>query len=354
MKNVSLAMIVKNEEKYIQRCLESVKPFVNEMIVVDTGSIDKTVEIAKEMGAVVYHFDWVDDFSKARNFSLSKVTGDWVLVLDADEYVTGNIKNELKNHMEEKQEEKQIGRIKIVSRFMDEKDSVEKEAISYVSRFFPKGIEFEGRIHEQLNSELKRVKMNVEVKHDGYFEADKSERNLPLLLKELEEKPNDPYIQFQLARGYKKKQDVREATKYYRNSYKELTKNESYAPELIMEYLNCLKDRKLYENATKIIQREESLMWNIPDFHYFIGLFYMEYQDTSLLNVQTRFKIIEGSFLTCIKLGEEKALVKGVGSYLAEYNLGVFYEVLGERKRANHLFRESYSKGFKKAKERIK
>jgi tetratricopeptide (TPR) repeat protein len=85
---LSLCMIVKDEEETIARALMSVKPVVAEMIVVDTGSTDRTKKIAAELGAKVFDFQWTDNFSDARNFSLSKATGDWILVLDADEVIS--------------------------------------------------------------------------------------------------------------------------------------------------------------------------------------------------------------------------------------------------------------------------
>src|SRR3972149_5420178 len=86
--SVSLCMIVKNEETYLADSLKSAKPFVDEIIVVDTGSTDSTVEIAQAFGAKVVHFPWRDDFAAARNESLRHATGDWVLVMDADERLT--------------------------------------------------------------------------------------------------------------------------------------------------------------------------------------------------------------------------------------------------------------------------
>jgi glycosyltransferase involved in cell wall biosynthesis len=85
---LSLCMIVKNEEQHLTRCLLSVKPAVDEMIVVDTGSTDSTKDIARAFGAKVFDFPWTNDFSEARNFSLSKAFGDWILVLDADEVIS--------------------------------------------------------------------------------------------------------------------------------------------------------------------------------------------------------------------------------------------------------------------------
>ncbi|BAZ06829.1 glycosyltransferase [Calothrix sp. NIES-3974] len=82
---LSLCMIVKNEETALPGCLQSVVDTVDEIVILDTGSTDKTVEIANQFGAQVYHFPWCDDFSAARNQALEYVSGDWVLVLDADE-----------------------------------------------------------------------------------------------------------------------------------------------------------------------------------------------------------------------------------------------------------------------------
>ncbi|HYF75279.1 MAG TPA: glycosyltransferase family 2 protein, partial [Candidatus Nitrosocosmicus sp.] len=84
---VSLCMIVKNEEKFLENCLKSVKDFVDEMIVVDTGSADRTVEIAKSHNARVFYFEWINDFAAARNYALDQATGEYVLVMDADEYL---------------------------------------------------------------------------------------------------------------------------------------------------------------------------------------------------------------------------------------------------------------------------
>ena len=84
---LSLCMIVKNEKAFLERCLKSVQGLVDEIIVVDTGSRDKTKEIALRFGAKVYDFNWCDDFSLARNEWLKYATGDWILVLDADEMI---------------------------------------------------------------------------------------------------------------------------------------------------------------------------------------------------------------------------------------------------------------------------
>ena len=83
---ISQCMIVKNEEANIERALSWGKGVVSEQIVVDTGSTDRTVEIAERMGAKIYHFEWIDDFAAAKNFAISKAKYEWIALLDADEY----------------------------------------------------------------------------------------------------------------------------------------------------------------------------------------------------------------------------------------------------------------------------
>lgn len=94
MISLSLCMIVRDEEKVIKRCLNSVTEIVDEIIIVDTGSIDNTKEIVKEFTDKIYDFEWIDDFSKARNFSFSKATKEYILWMDADEYF--NEENQIK------------------------------------------------------------------------------------------------------------------------------------------------------------------------------------------------------------------------------------------------------------------
>lgn len=96
MMTFSLCMIVKNEAKILKRCLDSICDLMDEIIIVDTGSTDNTVEIAKQYTDKIYYFEWVEDFSKARNFSFSKATMDYIYCADADEYLDENNHEQLK------------------------------------------------------------------------------------------------------------------------------------------------------------------------------------------------------------------------------------------------------------------
>ena len=97
---LSLCMIVKDEERTLERCLNSVKSFINEIIIVDTGSKDKTKEIAKGFNAKIYDFKWINDFAAARNFSFRKATSDYILWLDGDDFINSEDITKIENLLE--------------------------------------------------------------------------------------------------------------------------------------------------------------------------------------------------------------------------------------------------------------
>jgi glycosyltransferase involved in cell wall biosynthesis len=192
---LSLAMIVKNESRCLARCLQSVKGIVDEMVVADTGSGDDTPKIARQFGAKLSHFDWVDDFAAARNFSIHQTTGDWILILDADEWAGENLAGEITRFIRGRPA---VGRLKVVSDFRRNNQTFRSQCV--MPRLFPRGAYFEGRIHEQLISSLPRVNLRGELWHDGYLEMQKKgDRNLKLLAAELKRDPDNAYLLYQLA-----------------------------------------------------------------------------------------------------------------------------------------------------------
>jgi glycosyltransferase involved in cell wall biosynthesis len=148
-------MITKNEEFKLKRCLESVKDIVNEIIIVDTGSTDKTKDIALEFGAKIYDYKWDDNFANARNYAVSKSSGDWNLILDADEFITNIDLDSVYKFMDSK--DSVIGQIKIVNLF--EQDGEIRKSNSFISRLAPNGIYFSGSIHEQLDCSYPRKRV---------------------------------------------------------------------------------------------------------------------------------------------------------------------------------------------------
>jgi GT2 family glycosyltransferase/Tfp pilus assembly protein PilF len=199
---ISVCLITKDEEKFIGRCLRSVQSIACQIIVMDTGSTDRTVEIAREHGAEVHSFAWCDDFAAARNAALEHATGDWILVLDADEELMAR---EAETLSREIRTPAVLGyRIPIIDA------GREKEGCSYVPRLFRNapGLFFVGRIHEQAFSSiqvrcqqwgLKHQIGATRLLHHGYTDEvlekrGKIERNLRLLRQAIEELPGEPNL----------------------------------------------------------------------------------------------------------------------------------------------------------------
>ena len=188
---LSLCMIVKNEEKFLGQCLESVKDIVDEMIIVDTGSEDRTVEIAESYGAKVYHHPWQGSFSEARNHALQYATCDWILQMDADEQL------EVQDIPIIKEVVKGTQYNAIYVALLN--DSPEGWTKHYFQRIYRRGkAHYEGIVHNQLIYEGADLRTEIRVYHWGYnlSEAEmqaKFKRSGELLLKQLEDDGTDPF-----------------------------------------------------------------------------------------------------------------------------------------------------------------
>ncbi|WP_102264377.1 glycosyltransferase [Mesobacillus jeotgali] len=351
MKTLALIMIVKNEQKKIKRCIDSVKDFVSEIIIVDTGSTDNTRDIALEKGANVFEYEWNHNFSNARNFSISKSTCDWNLVLDADEYILSG--HHLLNDFINKSDN-EIGRINILSKYLvNEQEQIES---SYVSRVFPNnGIFFTGRVHEQLDTDLPRVNIPVEVSHDGYYQTDKTERNLPLLLDELSVSPNDDYILYQIGKQYYLKQEYIKANSYFDLSYKKISNNVNYKNKMVIDYIYSLIKSGNFELGLQIIEEEKNNLLFSTDFHFICGVFYMELVFSNVNKYINFFPYIEREYLTCLNIDKNKKqeMVMGTGSFLALYNLGTLYESTGNISKAIDCYKKSWEYMYQPARKRI-
>lgn len=168
---ISLCMIVRNEEEYIRKCLDSVKDFVDEIIIVDTGSSDNTQNICKEFGAKIYDYVFMDDFSDARNYSLSLATGSWILVLDADESIDSRDGGKLKNLITEMEVQGKKGCA--FTRYDYFNNGGWSEA--NIVRFFKndRQIKYIGEVYEQVNIKNEETYYNkknaIKIHHFGYL-----------------------------------------------------------------------------------------------------------------------------------------------------------------------------------------
>lgn len=348
---ISLVMIVKNEEKVLARCLESVKELVDEMVIVDTGSKDRTIEIAKSFGAKIYHYQWQNDFGAARNFALDQATTKWRLVLDADEYlVQGNrkeIEEVLNNHC--------VGMIERIDGFYQDEEL--KYARSFITRLIPEGTKYEGKIHEQVKTSLPFVKLPLQFEHDGYLHQDKSERNLKLLFDVVEKRPDDSYMLYQLAHTLFLAKREKESIQYYHTFYAICNDvNSNYRASAIVDYLYNIVEVKEWEIGLEVIQHEETRYSDYADFTNVCAHFYRELILSDIKKYIKYLPLIEEYYIKSLENGESIKYdsVEGAGSYLAAYNLGVWYEVTKQFDKALTCYDMAVEWGYEKAAERKK
>jgi glycosyltransferase involved in cell wall biosynthesis len=221
MGTLTLSMIVKNEAHRLAECLESVKEIADEIVIVDTGSTDDTVKIAENIGAKLFYFEWIKDFSAARNFALSKSSGDLILYLDADEKLTSKSIKEI-NRLKQKPE--RAGYNCVVTSL--DSEFGRDNSMLYV-RLFSNSvrIEFTGKVHEQILPSLlannyKIIDTKIEIIHSGYNispneKKDKARRNLELLLHEYSTN-NSSYYAFQLGLTYQILENETESIQYFK------------------------------------------------------------------------------------------------------------------------------------------
>jgi glycosyltransferase involved in cell wall biosynthesis len=343
---LSLAMIVKNEARCLARCLRSVRTILDEIIIADTGSTDGTIEIAREFGAKISRFNWADDFSAARNFALDQTTGDWILVLDADEFASDALAKEIAEFI---QNPSAIGRLKIVSDFR--RHGLPLRSQSFVARLFPRGARFQGRIHEQIVSPLRRVNLRGELWHDGYLETQKSGRNLKLLLAELDHEPENAYLLYQLAIEYTSLNQPGNAFPCLQKAFAGIKNEDPFAPNVAVDFLYAAMVLKKFDAGVEAIAKSEKHLEDFPDFQLARGLFYMNLIRSNAAKYIGALPEIEKSFQRCLRLGETDKYksVHGSGSFLANYNLGVLYHAFGNADGARKCFEAAATQGHEPA-----
>lgn len=350
VQSLSLVMIVRNEEATLSRCLESVARLVDEIVVLDTGSTDGTIEVARRFGARIGEYTWNDHFAEARNAALELSRTDWNLVLDGDEYITNDCHEAIREFM---RQGSVIGRIRRLSSVRNT-DGIQWVS-DYISRLFPSGIRYRGRIHEQPDSNLPRRIVDVEVGHDGYLDKAKSGRNIPLLEQELLEDPGNAYYSFQLAKEYRGIERYDEYYRFCKQAYKNVSRQERYAPYVIVEFLYAMLKSGKLEKGPEVIEREGDYLRDFPDFQFASALLYLEY---IMEDVGRRYQLlpkIEQAYLRCLEIGETTRYdsVIGTGSFSAMYNLGVFYEVQGKIEQAAEWYRRAAEYSYEPALKRL-
>lgn len=282
---ISGCVIAKNEEKDIKTCIESMKKVAGEIILVDTGSTDKTVEIAYGLGAKIFYYEWDNNFANARNYALSKAKGDWILFLDADEYLTDTSVNNISFYLSKSQIDKYDSIIGLLINIDTSSGQVLNSLPSIRLFKNSKNIRYKGAIHEnivRLDRKLSYVDATerIQIIHTGYTPDDiknknKGKRNVELLLNELKKKPNDSDICYYLSESYEISGEFEKALDYAKKvlEYKNgnlfcIYEKNNYNIIKLMVKLNYPKD-EIKETILKATKEYPKY----PDFSFLLGLF---------------------------------------------------------------------------------
>ena len=347
--SISVCMIVKNEEKWLEQCLNSIKNLADEIIIVDTGSSDKTKEIAKKFTDKVFDYEWKNDFSDARNFAISKANSDWILSLDADESISsidfGKIKEITENpeanayHFIWRDYNNNVG---IVGWKSSKEDIYPESKIAngytehYVLRLFQnsKGYEFEGKIHETLQNSIEKrygkiFLTDIAIHHYGSLKnkdellrkRDTYSKMLKerLISKEYREKEGY-YILFELAKELAMKKELEEAKRVLEKS---ISLNPNFSKSLAMLGTIKIIEKDFY-NAEKLLKEAVVLEPNDSDIHSNLGVVYSE----------------QGNFMKAIRKFE-RAIELNPKSADNFFNLGVVYLRIKKREKARYFFEKA-------------
>lgn len=291
MPGISQCMIVKNEEKNIERALLWGKGIVSEQIVVDTGSTDGTIEIAKEMGASVYPFTWSNDFSAAKNYAVSKAGYEWIAFLDADEYFSPEDAKKLPSCIK-RLEKTAYDAVTTTFINLDHTGKVlDVRSHLRIFRNLPK-LRYHRRIHESLKksdgTELRIADMTGELSiyHTGYGEEEIRKkqglrRNLDLILVELAEHPDDYEMYGYLGNEYEGMGEFGQAEKSYRKAVSLMPEalKGNYgvtSSEIWRRFLNVLTLMPEKPEAELLeVYREAKKSWpEDGDYDYIMGQYY--------------------------------------------------------------------------------
>lgn len=276
---LGLCMIVKNEERALARCLESVRNWVGEMVVVDTGSTDGTVGIAESLGARVSHFPWCDDFSAARNTALDQATSEWVLVLDGDETLTVESPEEFKAALTQSQWDG----FSLPIRSLNDNGTYSKAMVFRLFRRERPGMRYRGEIHEQLEAvaagALRTSRLScLQLDHDGYTAAvvagaGKALRNIRLSRKLTQSRPDDPFSWFVYAMALAQSDrnamlDAAQRAMALIDANPERVRAEHYVVNLYLAAINAYQALGNVEQVVMLADRALVLFPASPDLLY--------------------------------------------------------------------------------------
>jgi glycosyltransferase involved in cell wall biosynthesis len=273
-------MIVKNEEKCLAECLRSARPFVDEMIVVDTGSTDHTIDVARQNGALVFLFPWREDFAAARNCSLRLAAGEWILVLDADEILQADDAADFLKLLSAPGVEGYF--LPICSYLGEGKGKMNDMAV----RLFKNKSEyrFENALHEQVAGSILRRNNGSGLQiaaaiiyHKGYLEQNvllknKHNRNMTVIRQALSKDAQNPFLLYCLGLEHYQCESVAKGNVCMELAVKRMKGGEGYFRNAVLLLALGLFGCGAGERLSKLLDRVETILPDDPDLHLLKGL----------------------------------------------------------------------------------
>ncbi len=316
MATISLCMIARDEESNIARAIDSVKEIVDEIIVVDTGSKDSTAKIARELGASVFHFEWTDDFSAARNFSISKATSDWILILDADEELLPDDASRLRQLAELGNDayifiQKNFSNTQGFGYIPESRRGFKGFYPSFIIRMFRNGngISFEGFVHETVDASLAKIKGQAgisaipiyhfqELKGQDAF-REKQLKYADSLEKNIDRFPNKAKAYHDIGiTHYRFRQDYEKAISMFRKSLDVNANSSRVLNDMGAAYAQTGDYKRAIEAFGKSIEqkRESSTFYNIALLQEKLGNYeaaWLAYEEAASLNHPKKKELLE-------------------------------------------------------------
>lgn len=330
---LALVMIVRDEARCIQRCLRSAARHVDRMLVLDTGSQDDTMALARACGADVHQMAWPDSFAVARNRALELADADWNLILDADEWINSG-GDALRGLV------KGLGGPGVLR--IDSDTAHAHVTSDWITRLLPRGVRYEGAVHEQPVSALPRNRLPVVIGHDGYLSNSlklKSGRNRMLLLTALQAAGGaDPYLLFQLGKDFETYAELGPAADHYLQALALAAPGERFRPQLVVRAMHCLGKSGRLTEAMALASEAMHDLAHSPDYQFTLGDLCL---DGAVANpheaLDQWLPLAEAAWLRCLEIGEcpeQDGRVVGRGSYLAAHNLHAIYDGMGDGERS--------------------
>ncbi len=307
---ISLCMIVRDEQEFLEECLLSVKGAVDEILVADTGSMDETVQIARRYGAQVYVYPWDFSFSNARNFIMERAAYEWVLLLDADERLFPEDSDKLLEFVNTTSCDGAHFKVYNHVGTYGEGQYTLHNALRLVRN---NGLyRFVGDIHEQL-SRMDGEPMDglfavtdIRLHHLGYLESvvkskNKRERNIPLLMAELEKNPDNAFMLFNMGNEYMAKKEYEKALEWYMKAKEHFKAHEAFGPHLIFRIALCHYNLSRYAMCVKTLAEGLAIYPGCTDMEYLRGRVFMDWH---------RDFLAAESFQKAIAMGQPHATLR--------------------------------------------